>query len=209
VIGSSCFRDLCLDVGPGVLVPRPETEQLVEWTLKAIPLQARAICDVGTGSGAIALSLAKTRPDWNVVGIDLHAEALQYAVRNQAKLGIGNVHFVQGDLLEPFAADSFDAIITNPPYVKTAEHRELQEEVRCHEPITALVGGDDGLSCIRSIIRDAVRVLRPGGMLGIEIGESQGVAVCDLLRIGGGFQGISIKNDWNGKERFVFCAKRK
>ena len=128
------FRSLEFQVGPGVLIPRPETEVLVEASLKELPAGRPRIVDVGTGSGCIAVSLACARPDATVVGVDRSAEALQMAAGNAARLAPGAaLHWLQGDLLEPLEG-RFDLVVSNPPYVSRAEHAGLMPEVRDHEP---------------------------------------------------------------------------
>ena len=175
------FWSLELRVTPATLIPRPETELLVERALARIPDDAplRA-ADLGTGSGAVALALARERPALRVIATDSSADALAVAGANAARLGIGNVEFRQGDWFAPLAAERFAVIVSNPPYVRSDDPQLREGELR-FEPRTALDGGPDGLDAIRRLVRDVPSHLPPGGWLLLEHGFDQGEPVRALL----------------------------
>ena len=174
--GTQAFWRHEFRVGPEVLIPRPETEALVEAALALIPSAARVI-DVGTGSGCIALSLAAERPDATVFATDLSSAALAVARGNATGLGL-RVRFVRGDLLEPFRPP-FDLVVSNPPYVREDEWRGLAPEVRDHDPRSALVPPEGVEALYRRLMEGAARVLRPGGAIAVEVGAGQSEAVID------------------------------
>ncbi len=200
VMGNVAFHCVELSVGPGVLIPRPETERLVDFALEVYPGQG-AICDVCTGSGAIALALAKSLPATEIVGIDLSREALAWALRNQADLKLENTAFLQGDLFEPLPEGKRFAMITaNPPYVSEGDYASLEPVIRDYEPSMALLAGPDGLDLLRRIVHEAPPHLAAGGWLLCEIGDEQGPAMERLLRAAGYVQ-VAIRQDYAGKDR--------
>lgn len=176
VLGWQPFRDLRLRVGPGVLVPRPETEELVALVLAELP-PAAAVLDVGTGSGAIALALKQARPDAAVAAVDCSPEALAVARGNAEALGLA-VAFHQGDLATGLAGP-YQAVVANLPYIGEDE-RPLCDPETAHEPAVALFAGADGLDAIRCLVADAPRLLAPGGLLWLEHGWRQAPAVAEL-----------------------------
>ncbi|GAB1408349.1 peptide chain release factor N(5)-glutamine methyltransferase [Thermomonas brevis] len=183
--GRQGFWTLDLAVGPAVLVPRPETERLVELALERLPAGAAPrIADLGTGSGAIALALAKERPRARVVATDASPAALELARGNATRNGIGNVAFREGDWLAPLAGETFDLIASNPPYIADDDPHLSRGDLR-FEPPMALSCGADGLDAIRVIAAAAPAHLRPGGWLLLEHGWEQGPAVRALLRQAG------------------------
>lgn len=192
--GEKEFWSLPLKVSADVLVPRPDTELLVEW---ALTLAARSILDIGTGSGAIALALAKELPASKIAAIDISAAALRVAQENARVLNLGSVEFLQGSYLDPVAQRRFDLIVSNPPYV--AENDPHLPALR-HEPLQALVSGPDGLDAIRAIAQQAPAHLEPGGWLLLEHGAEQGAAVRDILRAAG-FSQVETRRDLAGLER--------
>jgi release factor glutamine methyltransferase len=187
-------------VGPEVLIPRPETELLVETVLKLRPLPGRLV-DIGTGSGAIAISLA-LEARCRVYATDLSAEALAVAVGNSERMG-ADVRFVEADLLRPFADYSLDVVVSNPPYVSIGDRDTLQPEVR-REPSLALFAGRDGMAVYERLIPEAWRVLRPGGLLALEIGFGQSGAVSVLTH---GWTGMQVLPDLAGIPRVLACEK--
>ena len=199
ILGRKGFRRLELEVDPRVLVPRPETEHVVEAAL-ALPHGARVV-DVGTGSGAIALALADERPDLRVLATDSSADALAVARANAARLGI-EVELLQGDLLEPVAGP-VDAVVSNPPYV--ARDDPLPPEVSRYEPAGALYAGDDGLAVLRRLAPAAAAA--GAAFCAFEVGEGQAPAVEDLLREAG-FDEVERVRDLAGVERVVVGRER-
>ena len=201
ILGTVPFHCVELYVGPGVLIPRPETEQLVEIAL-SLPRPSGPICDLCTGSGAIALAMAHALKDVRFTGIDLSCEALEWAERNRTALSLENVSFLQGDLYGPLQEDDKFAMITaNPPYVSPDEYSRLDSVVKDYEPRLALEAGEDGLQAIRRIIEGASRHLLPGGAIIMEIGDKQGAAVKELFSRSG--IDAEIRRDYAGKERFA------
>lgn len=206
LLGFEDFRGLRLRVTPDVLIPRPETEGLVEWALETLaPLPRPVAADVGTGSGAIACALAAACPALEVLAIDASLAALAVATANVRALGLARrVRIVAGDLLAPLAAlaGGLDMIVANPPYLSSASLPALPPEVARFEPRLALDGGPDGLRVIRRIVAEAPGVLRPGGALVMEIGEEQAGGVASLLAAEG-FSGIVARRDLRGVERYI------
>jgi release factor glutamine methyltransferase len=184
------------------LVPRPETEDLVELLKSEVRDQKSKILDVGTGSGVIALSLATRFPEAEVVGSDISEEALSLARENAARLGIGRVQFVQSDLLQNISGD-FDLIVANLPYIATVDGSTLSREV-LHDPEVALFAGEAGDELIRELIAAAPARLRANGMLTLEIGIDQADTLTALLSEKN-YHDISAKNDYSGVTRFLFA----
>lgn len=205
--GEAHFRDLRLRVDPRVLIPRPETEQLVQRVLDwAAGRPGLAAADVGTGSGAIALALATEGPFERVVATDVEPGALEAARANHALAAPeAPVVFRLGDGLVPLAGERFDALVSNPPYVGTGERDSLDTEVRDWEPAAALFAGPDGLEVIRRLVAGAPSVLNPGGLLALEIGVGQGAAVAELVRAAGGFGAPRVEKDLAGRDRIVLA----
>jgi len=205
LMGTREFYGRPFAVDARVLIPRNETELLVEVVLRALPKDAPSrVLDLCTGSGCIALSIAAERPQASVWATDLEPGALEVAKANAEALGLGaRVTFMQGDL---FAAvpvgPTFDLIVSNPPYVKTSELATLQKEVR-REPRTALDGGVDGLDLIRRLAAEALPRLKPGGLLALEIGEDQGPATAELLTRAG-CHDVRVEPDLERRDRMVF-----
>ena len=210
ILGTTNFMGMDLVVTPDVLIPRFDTEKLVEHSLKLLADYERPlVVDVCTGSGAIAVSLAKYKPQAEVWASDLSEEALQVAAKNN-ELQQTKVQFKHGDLLTAFGEEfygKFDAIISNPPYITTAEVQELPEDV-LQEPMMALWGGEDGLYFYREIVEQAVDYLQTGGFLAFEIGFSQGEAVRKLL-LDNGYEEVTLLQDWQGLDRVVSGKKKK
>jgi release factor glutamine methyltransferase len=198
--GRRGFWTFELQVGPATLVPRPETERLVELALERLPAgRASAIADLGTGSGAIALALALERPQARVVATDASADALAVARANAASLGIANIEFLEGDWFAPLAGRRFDLVASNPPYIALGDPHLGMGDLR-HEPASALASGRDGLDAIRTIARDAPTHLVPGGWVLLEHGWTQGEAVRALLAAAG-FAGVLTAQDLEGRDR--------
>lgn len=164
------------------LIPRPETECLIEWVLKNFSSEKKQIADLGTGSGVIALTLALERPLWEISATDKSAEALAVAKQNAKQHGISTVSFYQGDWCAALPSYTFDLIVSNPPYIAEMEWNDYADGLS-FEPKTALVSGTDGLDAIRQISQEAISYLKPGGFLVLEHGFEQGKAVRDRLTI--------------------------
>lgn len=204
LLGAKEFWSLPLSVSPATLIPRPETELIVETCLDKLSSREATVVDLGTGSGAIALALASARPGWHVHAVDNGADALAVAKANAVKLELA-VQFYQGDWLAALPeALQFDAIVTNPPYVEADSPYLLQGDVR-FEPRQALVSADNGLADIEHIIQGAPAKLRPNGWIIIEHGCEQGRAVCALLDQHG-LQNATVLQDLAGLDR-VSIAK--
>ena len=198
--GSRGFWTLDLAVTPATLVPRPETELLVELALARIPVDADArIADLGTGSGAIALAIAKEHPRARVVATDASSDALDVARENAKRNGIANVEFRHGDWFTPLDGEKFDLIASNPPYIAFGDPHLDEGDLR-FEPASALSSGSDGLDAIRVIVRDAPSHLRTSGWLLLEHGWEQGEAVRALLREAG-FVDVATERDLEGRDR--------
>lgn len=210
ILGHQPFRELDLEVGPAVLIPRPETEVLVgevlAWLEASGRTAARAL-DLGTGSGAIALSLAFEGAFASVVATDVDGGALEVARRNRDAADLHErVDLREGSLFSPLAADErFDVIASNPPYVAARDADTLEEEVRAWEPSLALFGGEDGLDVLRDIVHSAAAHLEPGGLLALEVGAGQSGPVAGLLEETGAYREVRVGRDYAGKERFVFA----
>jgi release factor glutamine methyltransferase len=198
ILGRRHFRRLELTVDRRALIPRPETELLVDVGL-TLPQGARVL-DVGTGSGAVALALADERPDLRVSASDASEEALALAGENARRLGLG-VELLHGDLLDVVNAHTFDALLSNPPYVREDERARLTPEIVRHEPAGALFAGTDGLSVIRPLVAQAAG-LDTARLLAIEVGIGQAPMVGDLMRASG-FASVRFERDLAGVERVV------
>ncbi|MGD0829943.1 MAG: peptide chain release factor N(5)-glutamine methyltransferase [Terracidiphilus sp.] len=206
ILGEMEFYGLPFHVTPEVLIPRPETEHLVEKTLEsASALTAPRIVDIGTGSGAIAVTLAYKLPQAHVTAIDLSAPALAAARENAKRNGVA-IRFLEGDLLTPVAGEQFEFIVSNPPYVPAADRATLSVEVREHEPALALFAGEDGLEIYRRLIPTAFAALVSGGILLLEIGFGQSSAIREMLT-SAGFVQIEFVSDLQGIPR-VASARR-
>lgn len=199
ITGQREFWSLPLAVGPAVLVPRPETELVVERTLALEHGAPLRVLDLGTGSGAIALALAHERPAWQVTAIDVSAAALALARANGATLGMARVRFLEGSWFDPVAGERFDLIVSNPPYIG-ADDPALKDATLRHEPRAALSPGTDALAALREIVTGAPACLEPGGWLVLEHGMDQAAALRAAL-VARGFARVRCHRDLAGHER--------
>jgi release factor glutamine methyltransferase len=207
--GTAAFRHLTLRVDPRVLIPRPETELLVQAVLDHVAgREGLSALDIGTGSGAIALALAKEGPFARVVAVDVSAEALEVAMANAREAApAAPVDFRRGSLFDAVAGERFGVVVSNPPYVGEEERDGLDAEVRDWEPKGALFAGTGGLDVIRPLVAQAPAYLTPGGLLALEIGATQGAAVCDLIHATGAFAEPRVIGDLAGRDRIVVAER--
>ena len=207
IFGYTEFRNLSIEVGDGVLIPRPETEMLVDISVELLDsVKAPKVCDIGTGSGIIALSIAQEVSDSEVIGIDISREALKYAENNKLKNKIGNVDFMYGDLFSPYdksvSPPQFDLITANLPYVSEILFEVLPDEVASYEPESALLSGSDGLDLIRKIIPQAKKYIKGNGHIILEFSPEQDDEI-KLLLNQNNYRDVQIVKDLTGKERFA------
>ncbi|SMB32410.1 N5-glutamine methyltransferase, modifies release factors RF-1 and RF-2 [Serratia proteamaculans] len=202
LIGEREFWSLPLSVSPATLIPRPDTECLVELALERLPSSSCHILDLGTGTGAIALALASERPDCKVTGVDLQPEAVALAQHNAQKLKIGNAQFLQGSWFAPLAGQTFALIASNPPYIDPADPHLAQGDVR-FEPSSALVAQQHGLADLSAIVQQAPHYLKSQGWLLLEHGWQQGESVRALLQAAG-FISIATRRDYGDNDRVTF-----
>ncbi len=207
------FMSLDFYVDERVLIPRPETEQLVETILTAETENSQRLLELGTGSGVIATSLAVQHSEWEIVATDISEPALAVARKNaEIHACTAQIKFLSGDLFEPVAAicangdAQFDWIVCNPPYIKNTERDTLSPDVRDHEPEIALFAGDDGLDVIRRLIAEAPKYLAPTGKLILEIGATQANTIRTLLEAGSAYATYKLFEDYAGKERIVLAS---
>ena len=203
--GVAYFRNLTLEVGPGVFIPRPETEGVVDLALQALP-QGGVAVDLCTGSGAIAISMATERPSSKVYAWELNPESESYLRKNIR----GNVALIMGDIADDHVlwhelAGTVDVVISNPPYIPTwAVPKDL--EVQLHDPAMALYGGEDGMDIIRVVSQRALQLLKPGGYLVVEHADTQGQLVADLFQTDG-WENIQVHQDLTNRDRSVSATK--
>ncbi len=209
IIGRTGFRELELKMDPRVLIPRPETEVLVQEVLDWASAGAESVWDMGTGAGAVALSLAAEGTWTRVVATDVSPEALSVAADNAERYDLGgHVEFREGSLFEPLEeGERFDVIVSNPPYIAEGEKGELQPEVRDWEPPEALFAGADGLDVIRQLVAGAPKHLLSGGLLALECGLGQAEGIAADVQATGAFGAVRIRADLTGRPRFVTAER--
>jgi release factor glutamine methyltransferase len=205
LVGKREFWNLELQVNPAVLIPRPETELLVELTLQLLSADKANVADLGTGSGAIALALANERSGWNVVATELHPQALAVAQANAQQLQLANLTLLAGNWCEPLHDDAYDLIASNPPYIDSDDPHVQQGDLR-FEPRTALIAANHGLADIAIIAQQAMAKLVRGGYLLLEHGWQQGAAVRKILELLG-YNDIQTCQDYGGKDRVTLGRK--
>lgn len=205
IIGRQEFMGLEFEVNKNVLIPRADTESLVEEIINIIEEQELTILDLCTGSGAIAIALAKKIENIKVTATDISLEALETAKKN-ALLNDVIIKFINSDLFENIEG-TFDIIVSNPPYIETEVIKTLNKDVQ-HEPFIALNGGEDGLDIYRRIANEAYKYLNKDGTLALEIGYNQKEQVVGLLKESGNYKDVYSKKDFGGNDRIVICKKR-
>ncbi len=204
LLGKHPFYGCNLSVNSHVLIPRPETEILIDKVCAALasgPLPKVAL-DLCTGSGCLGIALKKRFPEITVFLSDISKQALSVAAENAAQNSV-EVELLEGDLLAPFLGKRADLLLCNPPYVSLVEYAELDPSVRCFEPQGALVGGEDGLEYYRRLSRELPEVLNPGAKVFFEMGATQGAALLSLFNAPQ-WKGVGVEQDWSGKDRFFF-----
>lgn len=209
ILGTQEFMGIDFKVGKGVLIPRGDTELLVNQIIKFIDEEFSGrtyrMLDIGVGSGAISLSTAYHKPEGDILGVDISREALMIAEENRRNLRLDNVRFIESDLFSSIGEEyleSFNIIVSNPPYIPEGDLETLQKEVRIHEPAIALFGGEDGLDYYREITPQAKKYLAFGGLLIYEIGAGQGPDVAEIMKKNG-FKAVSVEKDLENRDRIV------
>ena len=204
ITGVKEFWSMPLIVSPATLVPRPDTETLIEQALGRIPQKAEwEIADLGTGSGAIALALARERPLCQLTATDRSEDALAIAAQNARELDIPNIEFVAGNWTEPLAGRTFDVVVSNPPYIASNDPHLVNLNF---EPLDALDAGDEGLDAIRELASTVANILKPGGSLILEHGDAQGAPVAAILQ-DNGWEDIGLARDIEGRPRVTAATR--
>lgn len=212
ILGRTHFRDLALVTDPRVMIPRPETEVLVEAVLAWAARRTEGLGDVleiGTGSGAVALSLASEGACGRVVATDVSAEALEVAQENARRYALEQkVEFRRGGLFDPLrVGERFDVVVSNPPYVEVRQRPRLEPEVRDWEPDRSLFAGAEGLDVLRPLVASAPDRMRPGGLLALEIGMDQAAHVVEMIEEAGAFAPVRLQRDLGGRQRVVMTER--
>lgn len=201
IVGEKAFWDMDLVVNSDVLIPRPDTECLVEWVINTFDETPRLLADLGTGSGAIACAIARERPKWNIVATDQSPSALAVAEQNADRYALANIEFFTGDWCHALPDLKFDIIASNPPYIADSDPA-LEKNVRAYEPRSALIADECGLADIHTIAKQAKDCLKPDGVVVVEHGYQQREAVRDLF-LKANFNTVESFDDLNGRPRFT------
>ena len=209
ITGRVGFHNILLNIVPGVLIPRPESEMLVETALRLVSKNPNAsILDIGTGSGCIALALAKALPEAQIIGIDNSGQAVELSNLNAGKLQIANAEFQTFDILKDVMDKKFDIIVSNPPYIPKSDMDELMPEVRDFEPHSALTDFDDGLTFYRKFVEISKQMLKPNGWFVLEVGLGNHPELVNNLFVKNHFKEVELIKDYNGDWR-VLIARMK
>jgi len=215
ILGRKEFWSMDLEVNRTVLIPRPETECLVERALESLAADSKPECksvlELGTGSGAVVLALASENSRHSYLGTDVSIDAVRVARRNSMRHGMdAKIRFMVADWFEPFDAKSgiFDLIVSNPPYIKSGDLKRLQPEIHVYEPVAALDGAKDGLRCLRHIIQCAYLYLKPTGALLLEMGHDQQAPLKQIIDACGQYEDVQFYRDYSGYDRIVSMRKR-
>ena len=213
ILGTQEFCGLEFEVNPDVLIPRPETELLVQEVIRRLPQGGSpTVVDIGTGSGCLAVTLARALPKAKIFATDLSVQALQTAKRNAFRHGVDSaIRWLEGDLLAPLASEGCDGVVTaivaNPPYIRTSEWRGLQPEVRSYEPRMALVAGAKGIELHERLLEEAAAYLAPGGLLAMELGQGQGAEICEKIETMSVYGSAQLVPDEAGIDRIVIVER--
>jgi release factor glutamine methyltransferase len=215
ILGRKEFWSMDLEVNRTVLIPRPETECLVERALESLAVdpkpECKSVLELGTGSGAVVLALASENSRHSYLGTDVSIDAVRVARRNSMRYGMdAKIRFMVADWFAPFDTKSgiFDLIVSNPPYIKSGDLKRLQPEIHVYEPVAALDGAEDGLRCLRHIIQSAYRYLKPAGALLLEMGHDQQAPIKQIIDACGQYEDAQFYKDYSGNDRIVSMRKR-
>lgn len=215
ILGCKEFWSMGLHITRDVLIPRPETECLVEKSLEMLAVDAnmksKLILELGTGCGAVILALASENPRHSYWATDISINAIRIARQNAMQNDLnGKIHFITGDWFAPLGSKTgvFDLIVSNPPYIKSGDLAQLQPEIHAYEPLLALDGAADGLHCLRHIIQSAYRFLKPAGALILEIGHDQKASLKQMIAECGEYEGVSFYQDYSGYDRILQMNKK-
>lgn len=215
ILGCKEFWSMGLHITRDVLIPRPETECLVEKSLGMLAVDAnmksKLILELGTGCGAVILALASENPRHSYWATDISINAIRIARQNAMQNDLnGKIHFIAGDWFAPLGSKTgvFDLIVSNPPYIKSGDLAQLQPEIHAYEPLLALDGAADGLHCLRHIIQSAYRFLKSGGALILEIGHDQKASLKQMIAECGEYEGVSFYQDYSGYDRILQMNKK-
>lgn len=212
LLGTTPFCSATLDLEPGVFLPRPETEGLVEAALRGIHAERGRLLELGTGTGAIAIAILHALPEWAGDAVDRSPQAVRLARKNATRNGLqGRLKVIEGTFRDPEAlrlpAAEYDLVVSNPPYIKTGDIPGLMPEVKDHDPVEALDGGPDGLDALRDLARGIPRWLRPGGLLAVEIGADQADDSQDIMR--SHLAEMRVLPDLAGRPRILMGTRRR
>lgn len=215
IVGHKEFWSIDLEVNRNVLIPRPETECLVERALESLAADSdpgsKSILELGTGSGAVILALASENSRHSYLGTDISSDAVEVARRNARRHGLGaRIRFMVANWFAPLdaKAGTFDLIVSNPPYIRSGDLKRLKPEIHVHEPAEALDGAEDGLRCLRHIIQNAYLYLKPGGALLLEMGHDQQAPLKQIIDACGRYEDIRFHKDYSSHDRIVSMQKR-
>lgn len=202
IIGHEWFYGRPFKVSPDVLIPRPETEELMEWFLGETSSDPKKVLDIGTGSGILAVTAKLERPQYTVTAVDISKEAMRMAEQNAKRLK-AEVRFIEGDLTEPVSSERFDIVLSNPPYISKEEIEVMDESVRLHEPKVALFAEENGLAVYRKLAAQLPSMMNPEGAVYLEIGYQQGKTVQSIFQKAFPEASVQLRKDMGGRDRMI------